>query len=87
MPGSYLNLIQDSEGCNRLCSVQIAVFAAVSPLPLISGNTNWVFGVVIVARGPTPTIVRPLWVDFFKTIRCLPVLMDDHDLVLIIRNC
>ena len=42
--------------------------------------------VVVVPLGVAPTVARPLWVGGFKAKRGLSVLMDDHDLVLIIGN-
>ena len=82
---SYLNVFQDPESCSGLFQIQITILAAVSPAPLIT-SFYWVFGVVIVAPGVTPAILRVLRVEFFKTKRCSSVLMDDHDLVLIMGN-
>ena len=82
---SYLNVFQDPESCSGLFQIQITILAAVSPAPLIT-SFYWVFGVVIVAPGVTPAILRVLRVEFFKTKRCSSILMDDHDLVLIMGN-
>ena len=84
-PGSYLNVLHDPESCCRLCKVQVTILAAETPAPLFTCFRR-VSGVVIVATSGTPTILRLLRVEFFKTKRCLSVPMDDHDLVLLMGN-